>query len=428
MKKLFKNFYFIFIFFSLIVLILYGSLLRHHYLNGKQFKNLQNLAVIFAEFPSNVKKIITNKSFNFNKMPVLYRHKNKNKFTRYLNIKRDALLILPIYDHDLNRSIVEIIDLNNFKTIHRYEHDIKKMNKQVRNFEQFKSLNIDDAPSRFEYRNPLLLSDGSLISHSEYSPIFKIDFCSKLEWMNDEERFHHSINFNSSKNEILTIADIKPYSEYIQKYSLPNYTDDSIVLLSLEGEILYIKSITEILIENKFFPENQADIFNTLHTLDPIHANDIEPALSDSEYWNKGDLFISSRHLSAIIHYRPSTNEVINYIIGPFNTQHDIDIISDEEISIFNNNNFVKSRGYSEILIYNFKKNNFEKKFNEMLINEEFKTETQGLSHTFKDGALMIEEQNHGRIILFNKDGEKSGNLLTKTVRGILAIFIGVES
>ena len=36
------------------------------------------------------------------------------------------------------------------------------------------------------------------------------------------------------------------------------------------------------------------------------------------------------------------------------------------------------------------------------LQKENFKTSFQGLSHTFKDGSLMVEEQEQGRIILFN--------------------------
>ena len=56
-------------------------------------------------------------------------------------------------------------------------------------------------------------------------------------------------------------------------------------------------------------------------------------------FWEKGDLFLSLRNLSAIVHYRPSNNKIINYITGPFIKQHDVDIISDEEIMIFNNNN-----------------------------------------------------------------------------------------
>ena len=76
---------------------------------------------------------------------------------------------------------------------------------------------------------------------------------------------------------------------------------------------------------------------------------------------------MSIRSQSAIIHYRPSTNKVINYITGPFAMQHDVDIISDKEISIFNNNNFLINNEYSEILIYNFKTKKFRTLFNDQL-------------------------------------------------------------
>ena len=121
----------------------------------------------------------------------------------------------------------------------------------------------------------------------------------------------------------------------------------------------------------------------------------------------KGDVFLSPRHQSAIIHYRPNTNKVINYITGPFAEQHDVDIISNSEISIFDNNNFLVDNDYSEVVIYDFKTKTFRKLFNDQLQKENFKTISGGLHHILKDGALMVEEQNHGRIILFNNKGEK---------------------
>jgi hypothetical protein len=129
-------------------------------------------------------------------------------------------------------------------------------------------------------------------------------------------------------------------------------------------------------------------------------------------------VFLSPRDLSAIIHYRPSTNKVIEYITGPFAQQHDVDIISDKEISIFNNNNFFVDNEYSEVLVYNFETKKFRKLFNDQLQKEKFKTETEGLSHTFKDGSLLVEEQNHGRIILFNNKGEKEWEFVNKDKNG----------
>jgi len=129
-------------------------------------------------------------------------------------------------------------------------------------------------------------------------------------------------------------------------------------------------------------------------------------------------VFISIRNQSAIIHYRPSTNKVINYITGPFAQQHDVDIISDKEISILNNNNFFVNNKHSEVVIYNFETKKFRKLFNDQLQKENFKTNSQGLSHIFKDGSLMVEEQNYGRIILFNNKGEKEWEFVNKDKNG----------
>ena len=188
-----------------------------------------------------------------------------------------------------------------------------------------------------------------------------------------------------------------------------NFWDDSITKINEDGEILFNKSIIEILVENNFLDMNIFD-GNT----DPIHLNDIEPALIDTEYWNQGDVFLSIRNQSAIIHYRPSTNQVINYLTGPFAMQHDVDIISNKEISIFNNNNFISNNKYSEVVIYNFETKKFSKLFNDQLQKENFKTYTEGLSHIFEDKSLLVEEQNHGRIILFNKNGKKEWEFVNK--------------
>ena len=49
---------------------------------------------------------------------------------------------------------------------------------------------------------------------------------------------------------------------------------------------------------------------------------------------------------------------------------------------------------------------------------ENFKTSTQGLSHILNDGSLMVEEQNHGRIILFNNKGQKEWEFVNKDTNG----------
>ena len=416
-KKFFTYPVFVILFLSFIGLLGFAAIMQYHYEGGKKYQILQKPVMFIAQVSLNIGKMAKYKTLNLNKPPSLTKHKDKKRFEQFIENKRNALLILPRYDQDLSRAVIDIVDLNNFEIIHTYKHDIEEMNNQVKNTKEFPTIKIDDAPIRFEYWHPLLLEDGSIISGYHYSIKFKIDFCSNLQWINDEEVFHHSKMLGHEGN-IWSGGQMNPQSKYVKKYSIKNFADDSIIKINTNGKILFNKSITEILIENDIVFDNFALTTSLSGQPDPIHLNDIEPAFNDTEYWKQGDLFLSIRHQSAIIHYRPSTNKVINYIIGPFAEQHDVDIISDKEISIFDNNNFFVNNEYSEIIIYNFETKKFKKLFNDQLKKENFKTISQGLSHIFKDGALMVEEQNHGRIILFNNNGEKEWEYVNKDKNG----------
>ena len=405
--------------FFIILIVLISAVLRDAYLGKNRTPEFfRNNLIFVSEIPANIIKVIAHfRGNHINAPPKLKKHKHKKRFESFTPSRRNALLILPRYDHSISRSIVDVIDLNNFEVIHTYKHDIAEMNKKVKNIEEFSRINIDGHPVRCRYFHPLILDDGSLISEGLYSILHRIDFCSNLQWINDEETFHHSKMLDHDDN-IWVPGRMSPQSKYIKKYSLKDYSDDSIIKINKNGKILFNKSVTEILIENNIVPNNFALKSYLSGVKDPIHLNDIEPAFSDTQYWQKGDVFLSPRHQSAIIHYRPSNNKVINYITGPFAQQHDVDIISDSEISIFDNNNFIVNNEYSEILIYNFETKKFRKLFNNKLKKENFKTYSGGIHHIFKDGALMVEEQNHGRIILFNNKGEKEWEFVNKDKNG----------
>jgi len=60
---------------------------------------------------------------------------------------------------------------------------------------------------------------------------------------------------------------------------------------------------------------------------------------------------------------------------------------------------------------------------NNELQNENFKTDTEGLHHIFKDGSLLVDESNHGRIILFNNKGEKEWEFVNKDKNGDIGLI-----
>ncbi len=418
MKKFFTYPVFLVLFLSFIGVMGFGAIVKYHYDGGKKYQFLQKPVIFLAEFPMNTFLSFKNGNFlNPNALPKLRKHKDKKRFEKFIENDRNALLVLPRYDHSLGRSIVDIIDLNNFEIIHTYRHDVVETNKKIKNLNEFPRINIDQTTRRFRYDHPLVLDDGSMISFGKFYPIFKIDLCSNLQWINDEEMFHHGLNLDHN-GDIWAIASMDPKSKYVKKYSIQNYSDDAIIKINTDGKILYSKSITEILIENNIVQDNFVLNNYVVNNFDPIHLNDIQPAFQNTKYWNKGDLFISIREQNAIIHFRPMTNKVINYITGPFAAQHDPDIISDNEISIFNNNNFIVNNEYSEILIYNFENKEFKRLFNDELKQNNFKTETNGLHEILNDGSLMVEETIHGRLILFNNQGEKEWEFVNKDKNG----------
>ncbi len=423
MKKFFTYPVFAVLFLSLIGSIGFGAIVKYHYDGGKKFKFLQKTAIIISSVPMNFRNMVKHKTTVLDKLNLaLPKHRNKKRYEKFIEDERNGLLVSSRYDYSLSRSVVDIIDLKNFKTIHTYKLDIEKMHDQVSNKKLYSNINIDQSPSRFRYFNPTIFEDGSLISHNYQGPLFKIDICSKLKWINDKKKFHHMQSKDHEGN-IWVGTYMSPQSKYVKKYSLKNYNEDAITKINPNGKIKYVKSVNELLIENNLMPKNLA--FNSKHygIDNPVHLNDIEPALNNTDYWMQGDLFLSLRDISAIVHYRPRTNKVINYIIGPFAKQHDVDIISDKEITIFNNNQFYVNNQYSEILIYNFETKKFKKLFNSQLKKENFKAHANGVAQILKDKSLLVEESVHGRIILFNKEGQKIWEYINKDKNGVISYF-----
>ena len=162
-KKFFTYPVFLVLFLSFIGVMGFGSLLRHHYHGGERVQSLQKIAVLISEVPMNVRNMIKYGKINLDKLTPLTKNKEKKRFEQFIENKRNSLLVLPRYEHSLSRSVVDIIDLNNFEIIHTYKHDINEMNKKVINTKEFPKLKVDSSPIRFIYQNPLLFEDGSLI-------------------------------------------------------------------------------------------------------------------------------------------------------------------------------------------------------------------------------------------------------------------------
>ena len=384
--------------------IFFGFLVRQEIVGAVKFGRISKAALFLADMPSNIKQIFLKQVELNDSFPTL------TGFSGIPN-SQESYLLFSRYDGNIMQSVIELVDLTNFKVLHTWNPDLDKFNKLVGKNKEFKYLRRDNYDERSIIFHPLLDENGNLYFHRNGTPLVKINQCSQLLFQNTQDNFHHSIEADIDGN-LWVPSWIFPQKISIEKVGRKHvkdggYNDDGITKISPQGDILFEKSISQIFIENGL--ENLLFAHGIEFVKDPLHLNDIQPVNFDGKYWKKGDVFLSLREQSMVVLYRPSTNKIIWKGTGPFFRQHDIDIIDSNKISIFNNNLLVGFKGLltypNEVIIYNFEKDEYTKYLSKELIDNNVSTAMEGRSEILKNGDLYIEESNIGRTLFFNSDG-----------------------
>ncbi len=408
------------IYLCLIFALLFGWSVKHIMMGGERFGNWKYLILDLASIPTTAKRFFENKDHGL----LVKNHKFKDSLAWQIDLDKYKLdenkgyLLISRFDGDKSRSLVELFDINDEKIIHTWSPNIKNINSKSKISKKYldfeKNLNIN----RYRMQHPLLLKNGSIIFQGN-SPLTRINICSKLNWTLDGI-FHHS-NELGNNNSLWTPHRFRPSSITTGSSLIANkesFQDDALSQISHSGEILFNKSITQILIDNNLeyliYPTGEWGE-------DPLHLNDIQPILKDGKYWKSGDVFFSLRNINSIFLYRPNNNKIIWYKDGPWRRQHDIDIFSDEEISIFDNNvNFDLSNvdGVNQIILYNFKNDNIRLYQEASFKDYSIKTTFEGLHSIFPNGDLMLEETENGRIVMFANDGSLKWQYINKSKNG----------
>ncbi|MCA8901635.1 MAG: hypothetical protein KDA53_10325 [Hyphomonas sp.] len=331
-------------------------------------------------------------------------------FTYAADVPEPNYVLISRYDGDIRRSVVELADEADGKVLlRRVMEDPKRFAFPV-TASKLQVLPSAD-PSTMRSVHPLLTSDGGMLVHFESAALYKLDACGGMEWKNSEFVFHHSLNLDHEGNIWMPGTGLSP--ETANAFD-PYYTtrddfhDDYIVQLDPAGNILFSKSILEILsengLDNRFYDFDQ-------YQYDPIHLNDIQPVMSDGPYWQKGDVFVSLGHLNMLMLYRPSENRLLWWTQDQVMHQHDIDVLDDHRIIVFNNRRrnaaagtFVS--GHNEVLMYDFTTDKMTPVSNALMAELGVATMNQGLQDIAPDGGLMVEETNSGRLVRTTADGK----------------------
>ena len=395
-----------------ITMICFGALVRDQLVSHKaRFPFLSSIAIFLAEIPVNLMNLKTLSAPISDELIVgdMITFQGISGFKGKPLKGKEVYLLLSRYNGDLEQTVVELVDLRSFTVKKRWNPDIDKINRLVdQSLPEFKYIERDNNDKRGAIYHPFLTEDGGLIFYGD-GPLRRVDKNSQLVWQNQTDVFHHSIEQDHEGN-LWVPSRMYPYG-LDEKYiglDFGGFADDAITKVSQDGKILFQKSVSKLLMENNM--GHLIAHINPYYDRDPIHLNDIQPVLIDSKYWSKGDLFLSMRHRSIVILYRPSTNKILWHNTKYLSFQHDVNILDDHRISIFNNN-LQRSRakrlevnGNNEVVIYDFEKDAYSKYFSKPLRYYGIRTESDGRSKILENGDLVVEEQNYGRIFYFNKD------------------------
>lgn len=326
-------------------------------------------------------------------------------------------LLVSRYDGDLKRHVVELTSLTDGHIVHSWHPDADALLAGIPHNTEIASY---DAWTTQFYRaiHPLLLPNGNLILKDHQSSLFEVDACSQKVWHGPDALFHHSTESDGAGGYWIP--------SYIDPTEIPgaspNFRDDSLAHVSGTGQLIWDKSVAQVFIDN----QQMAVPFTAgAYRDDPLHVNDIQPALQDGPYWQAGDLFVSLRHISTVLLYRPATNTILWQKKGPWMAQHDVDILDDHRIAVFDNAAFDKGKGgyvdgTSEVLVYDFATDTVTSPYKAAMIEQHVVSLSEGLSEILPDGSVFIEEENAGRLLLLGPDGSKRMEYINRADDGTL--------
>lgn len=323
-------------------------------------------------------------------------------------------LLLSRIDGDRPGAVVELLSLTDFTLRHRWELDPDAL---------FAGLGSDLpqsdlsqlTPARFRAMHPLLTAGGQLVLHGQTSPIVDVNGCNVRQWRTDTLAYHHSLNLDADGN-FWSPASVRSDKDKTNA----DGTHDALAKIGPDGRLLWSKTIADLLVEN----DMTYLIYHAYEkTPDPLHLNDVQPVMSDGPYWKKGDVFISLRTPSMILLYRPTTGKVIWSKAGPWIQQHDVDVLDDHRISVFDNN--VEDRGAggfidgsSQMRIYDFATGQLTTPLAKASLKERILAINNGLVDMTESGLAVVEEDTSGRLMIFGTNGDLAAEFINGAANG----------
>lgn len=375
---------------------------------GARVKGARDAVLFIAEFPDHVKEAYAElKDGNTSPYVTKAEQGECGVATRDSSFVDSNYVLASFFDPTIGEARIELIRIDDGEPIYGWTPPEKEIMERYTAsgmpFVEYRRITHQN----FLAIHPLLFDDGSVLFNLMYGPMVKIDKQSHIQWIIGD-CFHHSLQQDADGNIWACLDEKMPRFDSLFSFKGQPFESNSIVKISPEGEVLFKKSVDDILLEN-----NLAGLLYGAGEFenDPVHVNDIQPALSDSKYWKKGDLLISMRNKSTIFLYRPSENKITWLRQGPWIDQHDVNFVDSSHISLFGNDivrlqgeeKYYPLRGNSNLYVIDMSCGQvttpYEKLFNTQKLYNSF----EGRGKILDNGLLFVEETYTGHLVIGNE-------------------------
>ena len=307
-----------------------------------------------------------------------------------------GFMLATLYDWEQRKPFIRLIRLSDGATVREFHPDLDTLTRVSRE----SAIPATASPGEvFRPGHPDLMDDGGLVFIGTYLMV-RTDACDRTVWTTP--RHHHSVERNE-RGDIWTPAVLLKNG---RDDASPIYRNDGVTLTSPDGKAMYERGLTQIFLENGLGSLLLGRPFN----YDPFHLNDVQPVTQDGPHWKRGDLFLSLRHLSMVMLFRPSTGKVIWWKIGPWLGQHDVHILDEHRIAIFDNRTAFGEEGVSVIgnsreLVYDFSSGSVTSPWEAGFRRWDLAVSGQGRGTPFPNGDIFVEDTVRGQALRMDVDG-----------------------
>lgn len=387
--------YILFLYILLMTAMLSAWSVWHIETGGKRIPpKTKNFILDFAKFPTDVFNNLKDIVDPSNDSRWVLNSADSNGFHYFTDTAQLAsgyLLVSTFNQKNLN-PIFELLNIREGKLLKTWEINIDTALKYT----------YTDFRNKYNSRlfHPMLLPDKSIIYHTENS-LVKIDSNSKVVWAKNS-LFAHSIEM---ENDTTLWIESRVIDSKLYWFDEATFlADDHISKVDPRtGNIFFTRSVAQILKDNGYDYIMYIGLFEN----DLLHINEIQPALFNSPYWEKGDLLISVRNRATVFLYRPSTNKIVWLKIGPWFDQHHCSFIDSSQIMVFGNDVLrigqfrdTVVNGHNNAYVYDFKTDKVSTPFTGLFKGQQIKTHTEGRCNLLPNGDIFVDETNFGRVII----------------------------